>query len=489
LKIRSDVPDRKFVRAKWGGPLGEQENRIYLPLPLFKNLGFLPGSEVTFKIGSLRRAVTAELVQSSSGLFEPVFFISPDIAGECRIFSGSGITLKYIKHAGILCCGPLIGLFTARNLFPESEFGSQELVLKALADSAPHLFGLVFVFCPEDIDWDMSSVTGYIPVTDQESGTFVWESLRLPLPDVIYDRIPSRTIEARPEFQEAKSKLMTLPNLSYFNPMFLNKWEIYLALHDVPEVAEYLPPTRLVESDDDIKEFFSLYNSVFLKPSSGSLGRRIIKVEVEEQGQYKFKYRSKDKQTIEGVAADFPTLTGLIKPVMGRRTYVIQKDLHLATYEGCPFDIRVLAQKDKWGTWRRTKIYVRIAAPGSFLSNLSDGARPRSVSAVLKEVFNVDFQAKDGLGEEIRQAVRKIPPAVEQGTGMNWGELGIDLGIDQSGRIYLIEINSKPFRALVSNSGSLKIIERSFMRPLEYAKYLAGFFRHSPIEYSPSEFL
>ncbi len=481
MNTGSDLPIAKFIKVRWGGILAEQESSVYIPPQLLKKLGLKPGITVTFKIGSLFQAVTVSLVHCCSDSPGSIFFISPDLAGKCQLLTGTPITLKYTKTANILCAGPLIGLFTVRNILPDADFGSQEPILTTLTTSVPNLFGFVFVFCPEDVDWNIPAVTGYIPVPNQEFGSVKWLPLKLPIPDVIYDRLPSRTIESKSEVRDIKSRLMQQPDLFYFNPMFLNKWETYLALRKIPEVAQYLPPTKYIETQRDIKQFLDLYGSVFLKPSLGSLGRRIIKVEVNKQGQYKYMYRSRDKQTVEGLAANFTTLIELLKPVMGKRNYVVQKDLQLARYEDCPFDIRALAQKDWKGNWRRTKIYVRKAASGSFLSNLSDGARPVAITTVLKDVFNSDFLAGEGLGKEIKDAVKKIPPALELGTGMIWGELGIDLGVDYKGKIWLIEINSKPFRALVSESGSLKVIERSLMRPLEFAKFLAGFYQHSPV--------
>ncbi len=265
----------------------------------------------------------------------------------------------------------------------------------------------------------------------------------------------------------------------YFNPRFLDKWETPALLQNIQEVADYLPPTRPVYSPEDILQFLEQYRSVFLKPSSGSLGRRIINIRQGGPDQYQFMYRTRDKQTISGKAAGFTDLMTALGPVMGNKSYIVQKDLQLAKYQDCPFDIRVLAQKDRFGNWRRTKIYVRKAAPESFLSNLSDGGNPESIKTVLKEVFHTDFLTGEGIGEEIRQAVKRLPAALEKASGMIWGELGLDLGIDCNGKIWLIEINAKPFRTLVSQSGSYKVIERSLMRPLEYAKLLAGFYGHS----------
>lgn len=493
MKNRTTVPANKIINIRFGGILGDKANRIYLTVFLFKKLGLSPGLPVTLKIGQMYRQTVIEQVHSNSKTIETVLFTSPDLYAQCQITTESAITLKYNYIENILSLGPLIGLFTVRNALSEGTFGSQESTLLALANSSECLSGLVFVFCPEDINWDMSFITGYIPIAenlpeqkpeDNQAPwvSSIWKPVVVPLPDVVYDRLPSRTIEAKPDVMEAKSRLMALPNCLYFNPMFLDKWETHLVLREINEASAYLPPTKLVETPEEIKEFLLLYKSIFLKPSSGSLGRRIIKILLDEHGHFKYMYRSRDKQTLEGTTADFLALINMLRPIMGKRTYVAQKDLHLAKYEDCPFDIRVLAQKDKRGNWRRTKIYVRKAAPDSFLSNLSDGARPKSISKVLKEVFAADFQASHGLGEDIRRVVREIPPALERGTGKIWGELGIDLGIDRHGKLWLIEINSKPFRTLVSESGFFKIVKRSLMRPLEFSKFLAGYYRHSSVD-------
>lgn len=456
--------------------MGEDQQCVYIPSSVLKKLKLNPESTVTLKIGSFQKPIRILRLLSNSQA-EAVMFLSPDLAAVAEFPPYQNITLIHDTKTNLLSIGPIIGLFTVRNIIPDSEFGSHEPVLRALANSAAEVEGLVFVFCPEDIDWESCTATGYVPRQNNLDGSSFWSSIKTPLPDVVYDRIPSRSVEARPEVAEAISRLKQR-RLKYFNPMFLDKWETHLALQNVPEVQSYLPPTDVVEIPLDIKASLDKYRSVFLKPSAGSLGRRIIKIDTVENG-YSYIYRSRDKLSIQGTAPDFGSLLNHLRPVMGKRRFIVQKDLNLSRYENCPFDIRVLVQKDMFGNWRRTKIYVRVAAPDNFLSNLSDGARPQPINKVLQEVFHTNFSDKEGLGENIRAAVRKIPPALEQATGMIWGELGIDLGIDNKGRIWLIEVNSKPFRALVSTSGLLNLIRRSLLRPLEFAKFLAGFYKHS----------
>lgn len=467
-----------YFKVIWGGTVGDECDCTYLPIQLIKKLKLKPGTQVMLKLG-MSRKVTTIFPLSDNTHSNSAIFLSPDLASLCQIPSGQTMILKYDTQEQTLSIGPLIGLFTVRNILPKSEYGSQEPLLRALADRAVDISGLVFVFCPEDINWDISVVKGYIPHSCSDCGEPLWKSLTLPLPNVIYDRIPSRSIEAKPEVEETKSLLNRQEGLFYFNPTFLDKWETHLSLSNITETACYLPPTRLVKDTEDIHQALKDFGSVFLKPTSGSLGKRIIKLTANNDS-FSYIYRSRDRQTVKGSDTDLNRIISQLKPVMGSRTYIVQKNLNLAHYQNCTFDIRVLTQKDMFGNWRRTKTYVRVAAPDSFLSNLSDGARTVPIGTVLQEVFQTDFLDKKGLGEQIRIAVKNIPPSLEIATGKVWGELGLDLGIDKKGRIWLIEVNSKPFRTLVSSNGSLTNVKRSLLRPLEFAKFKSGFYKHSP---------
>src|SRR5690606_6497209 len=53
------------------------------------------------------------------------------------------------------------------------------------------------------------------------------------------------------------------------------------------------------------------------------------------------------------------------------------------------------------------------------------------------------------------------------------GEVGVDLGVDRRGHVWLIEANSKPFRRL-TRQDPVKV-RLTIVRPLGYACFLAGF--------------
>jgi D-alanine-D-alanine ligase-like ATP-grasp enzyme len=160
---------------------------------------------------------------------------------------------------------------------------------------------------------------------------------------------------------------------------------------------------------------------------------------------------------------------------MGQHSYLVQQGLRLATSGGAPFDIRVLTQKGIAGRWFRTKVYGRVAPPGTFISNISRGATPANVGTLLSNAFPDAPQKRKQALSGLKEITEIVPRAVEAALETSLGELGIDVGIDTSGRAWLIEINSKPMRTLDPKLGSLEGVRNAIIRPLVYSRYLAGF--------------
>lgn len=74
---------------------------------------------------------------------------------------------------------------------------------------------------------------------------------------------------------------------------------------------------------------------------------------------------------------------------------------------------------------------------------------------------------------QIRRLSRQVVDALEQGSGRTFGELGIDLGLDTSGKVWIIEVNSKPRKTPTTEKGRQDLVDLSFERPMRYAIYLA----------------
>lgn len=74
----------------------------------------------------------------------------------------------------------------------------------------------------------------------------------------------------------------------------------------------------------------------------------------------------------------------------------------------------------------------------------------------------------------INRAATDIVNALDEILDGPLGELGLDLGIDRRGRVWLIEVNAKPYRKVL-DAGPKKGVRLSFRRPMAYARHLAEF--------------
>ncbi|MDO4541152.1 MAG: YheC/YheD family protein, partial [Syntrophomonadaceae bacterium] len=209
-----------------------------------------------------------------------------------------------------------------------------------------------------------------------------------------------------------------------------------------------------------------------LKPAHGSLGLGIIRVErMSGGGMHYTVYRSGIHHGRASSAAEFLHRTqGSRKQML----YIVQQGIDLARVAGSVFDLRVILQKDRHGEWRLTKRVARIAPPGSQVSNLRRGGRAVSGERVMRRLFRNNKSLLQEKNDELLTLCIMIADTIEQKSGKIFGELGLDIGIDNSRRWWLIEVNSKP-RKTTETEASQRIMRQSFLRPLEYATWLAGF--------------
>lgn len=400
------------------------------------------------------------------------YMLSPDLARALYIKKHRHLRIRYDRENNILHLGPTIGVI-ASFLPNKEEFDptSTQAELIYLSDVGKKLPGQTYIFTPGSINWSNKTAKGYNyrHVTPEKG---VWTSSIYPLPDVVYDRIPTRSSEAKKLVKNTKSKLMELPYLKYFNPSFLNKWKVYQILMNNPALHAYLPETRQL-NQLSLEDMLEKYQVLYLKPSNGSLGKGIIKVRQDRMGNLRYVvYRNGRTRSQASNAAE------LLKKTFGARkgrTYIVQNDLNLATYKGSTFDIRIIYQKNAKGEWQISKKFARIAPRGSSISNLSRGGRVERSKKVLRYLFHKQdiINAKN---EEIKKLCNMAATTLEKYTYSNYGELGLDIGINKQGMPCLIEVNSKP-RKTTETEFSQAIVRNTFKRPLEYSIYLSGFKR------------
>lgn len=442
----------------------QRVGEIFISAEVMRDLGIPSVSTVSVRIG--HRFATADL-NILNYRAAAKYMLSPSLSAYLEIHKKKRLLIRYDRQAHQIHLGPTIGIFSKSLPVQAGEtptsIYSELIYLARLVSEMP---GYIFIFTASTVNWDNQTVKGYT----FSGGKNRWSSDIYPLPDIVYDRITSRSSENQPLIQEAKAKLLQLPYLKYFNHSFLDKWSVHQMLLTNGDLHTFLPET-LPLSFENMEYMLSKYQNLYVKPSNGSLGRGIIRV--RQDNRELINYSIKNRRNINTQVDNAERFLKKTQRYRGSNPYIIQQGLDLIKYQNASFDLRIIYQKNGQGQWQIGKRFVRIAPKGSTISNLSSGGRVELSRKVFKRIFKDAEQIKE-INRQIDQICFLAANTLEKENKSIFGELGLDIGISPNGHPWLIEINSKP-RKTTESEYSQTIMKKTFKRPLEYATYLAGF--------------
>lgn len=399
--------------------------------------------------------------------------VSPALARALHLKSSKRLRFRYNTEENTIHLGPVIGILATalpnRSNLEELDPTSLQAELTYLSHIGRSIVGMVYVFLPSSINWSSKSVKGYnYRFLSADRG--VWESSLYPLPDVVYNRIASRKSEIRNNVKSTLQMLQELPFTRVFNPSYLNKWQVYQTLSRNELLRPYMPETHIL-SEESLEEMLMKYNVLYLKPSNGSLGMGIIKVKKTSAHSLKFTVYSRSR--INGSCDSALQLLKKTSVYRKGKPYIVQQGLQLLRYHGSVFDIRIIYQKNGRGEWQIGKKFARIAPGRSSISNLSRGGRVVTSRSLFQSLYKRKSLIEEK-NDKIKELCHRVAVTLDAESSGAFGELGLDIGMDQKGWPWLIEVNSKP-RKTTETEASKIIMRNSFKRPLEYASYLAGF--------------
>lgn len=437
---------------------------IYISRKIMEQNNIPPLDMIEVRVGSIIVKSKLKTKENSEG-----FSISPDLARALSLKSSGRLRLRYVEEEHKLHLGPVIGILATslpnRANLDEIEPTSLQAELSYLSRIGKGMRALVYIFLPSGINWNNKTVKGY---NYRDRGG--WESSQYPLPDVVYNRIASRKSEIKESVQSTLQRLAALEYCKVFNPSYLNKWQVYETLRQNPGLIPHLPETRRL-NEENLSYMMERYGELYLKPSNGSLGIGIIKVRKQTDSTFKFTVYSRGR--INGSCNNAAQLLRKTNGYRKEKPYIVQQGLDLSRYHGSVFDLRIIFQKNGQGEWQTAKKFARLAPGKSSISNLSRGGRVITSRVLMKTLYK-----KKALIEEknarIKELCLKVATTLDTVSPGNFGELGLDIGIDKKGWLWLIEVNSKP-RKTTSTVASQLIMRNTFKRPLDYGAYLAGF--------------
>jgi glutathione synthase/RimK-type ligase-like ATP-grasp enzyme len=258
-----------------------------------------------------------------------------------------------------------------------------------------------------------------------------------------------------------------------FNEKYLDKTEVFDALRKEDSLHGYLPESYLFKNYQMLKSMSSQHSVLFLKPITGSLGKGIIRICREANGSYSCQYASVNgtrKQTFPSLTKVFAALSGKLKS----QRYQLQQGLELISIDGRPVDFRALVQKGSQGAWTITSIVGRIAGAEHFVSNLARGGSLSTVTNALAK-SSLSPAQRTSAAARLRKSSLDIAKGIEAQIPSHFGELGIDLAVDRQGKVWLLEVNSKPSKDDNTALANVQSIRPSVKQVVQYARYLSNF--------------
>ncbi|MDD5551546.1 MAG: YheC/YheD family protein [Candidatus Pacebacteria bacterium] len=292
--------------------------------------------------------------------------------------------------------------------------------------------------------------------------------------DIIHDKCYSQRKEEKIIFKNFHKKCKK-EGLPIFNDYGLirvvgNKWKLNEFLKDKESIKECVVPTFFYDKKK-IRKLLKTYGTLILKPIWGQEGTGVIEIKKNngfflasykkrEGGEFKIKTEKlKNLQDIESV----------ILELWRNNNYIIQPKINSAKFENNVFDIRLTLQKMK--DWEIGGIGARVAGKGSFLCNIAAGGEMFNGEYAIGKVFP---QKKDNIIKKIESTAIEIGEFLEKEVDGIVAEIGFDFMIDEKGRAWLLEINSKPSPEIFYKKELEKMRRKMTFWPILFAKYYYG---------------
>jgi glutathione synthase/RimK-type ligase-like ATP-grasp enzyme len=429
-----------LVTIEPGKPKNKNDSIVQMASHLFSLFRMKKNADLKIRLGHKTISTKLQTLEMDSNRMLIPENIINEFSLPIQTFKFQAI---YHPDLNILELGPVIGLLTD---FPS---GTKE---------EPY-FRSIHAFCKE-LHHGISESGGFFYVFSYEQflnqGYYLsngkWCSFEHPLPDVIYNRIHSRKLELSPKFKLFRQKLETLL-IPLFNERFLSKWEVYNQIFLDNQLFSYLPKTKIF-SKENLHELSQENETIFIKPVHGSQGRNIIRLKKENDNSYSIQtsISALNESTKGNYSLD--EVYHLLRPIHQNNYFIIQQGIELATYESCAMDFRVLCHKIQNDHWQVTSAVARVAAEDQFVSNIARGGRMLKPLNVLRSLLG-QRQSLEVLALMKKLALETSSLISSSSTGIT-GELGIDIGLDQNGKLWIIEVNSKPSKNFEDGLGKIR---------------------------------
>lgn len=223
--------------------------------------------------------------------------------------------------------------------------------------------------------------------------------------------------------------------MKYKSSTIKSKWTKTQWLLKDSYIKKYIPIT-LPFNKKNLSSMLADYTTVFFKPTNGSGGNNIIRIS-KTAGGYQTQLNTNKRS--------YSTTTQLYRDLnrfAGTRPYLLQKGIRLAKSNGKPFDVRVMVQKTKQGTWTSTALFTKVGNPKKVATNYNQGG---TIGTFHNTMNGAKFSS--AFTPQLESDLKRLGVAVGKNFDRNYKgfkELGLDVAIDSKGKAWILEVNTRP---------------------------------------------
>lgn len=308
----------------------------------------------------------------------------------------------------------------------------------------------------KDIHPGKGTVTAYVLGKGNK-----YELQAIPRPTIIHNRGLFYT-------RTAKNKITALQKDGI---ILFNGWNQYGKLYIHELLMKHRPlqphlPETVKATIENMNKMIGKYDELIIKPISGSLGNRIVKVAKGCDGKWEMTFR--EKKSVVRESFTMIKWPDKLLMIASNPRYIIQQRIPLATYKGNPFDLRISVQRNGEGQWQISGIVGKVAQEGMYLTNVAKGGTCHPLHVLLQDLPHL--KPEDVVAsishfsiDVAKQLAEHIPYLAD---------IGIDVGITNAGFPMFIECNARDLRITFRNAKMMDEWKETHITPLNYANFL-----------------
>lgn len=437
---------------------------LYISRDLFNRWGLSEGSLIPLRLGHLieiLKVIPFDGREDDGILLPPIAQKNFSLPLSCK--------LRAVKMGNILRLGLLFGILTEKFTIQNDKLVNPKVSFYEELISVNKDDGVVcYLFQLGGINWDRKTIIGSMLMIDS-NGKKKWVESEVPFPDIVYNHLISRDTEKSVEFKRFKRR-MARYNVNMFNPSYFNKEQIHRYLVNT-EAKRYLPKTQISPTLSHLTQFLDRHRAVYVKPNTGSLGKGIYRIQKKAENNYVCQYR-KSRKNMTKVYSNLKQLHKKHFSLSPLNDYVLQQEIPLVKVNDSPLDLRVHLNKNKYNEWKVSAIAVKLAGKGSITTHVCSGGTVLEFNDLFQTVYG---KKAERIRKKIKDASLKAAAAIESSIHGCIGELGVDIGTDRHGNVWIIEVNSRPGRDIFSHPSLHSENVRSLRYLVEYGRCLADF--------------